>query len=89
MLYLQARCNAGIAGLRLRLRHHRTAWLLAGGFGAGVATAVLPGRKLLWLAGVAARIIGMLRVPLVALVAGSRLQHDHARSRATSNPGDA
>jgi hypothetical protein len=89
VLYLHARCNAGLAGLRSRLRRHRAAWLLAGGFGAGVATAMLPGRRLLALAGATARIIGILRVPLGALVAGSRLRPEHARPHAAANPGEA
>lgn len=87
VLYLHARCNAGVAGLRSRLRRHRTAWLLAGGFGAGVATAMLPGRKLLWLAGSVTRIIGVLRVPLGALV-GSPLRQERMRPPAAADRGD-
>lgn len=89
VLYLHARCNAGIAGLRTRLRRHRSAWLLAGGFGAGVATAMLPLRRLLRLAGSAARIAGILRVPLGALVVGGWQQRERTQSHAATDRGDA
>lgn len=89
VLYLHARCNAGMAGLRSRLRRHRAAWLLAGGFGAGLATAMLPARRLLRLAGSAARIAGILRVPLVALLASGWQQHERAQPHAAADQGDA
>jgi hypothetical protein len=81
VLYLQARCNAGITGLRMRLRRHRTAWLLAGGFGAGAAVALLPARRLLRLAGSAVRTVGLLRVPLGALVVATGIAQDRAKAR--------
>lgn len=89
VLFLQARCKAGVAGLRMRLRRHRIAWLLGGGFSAGVAAALIPARRLLRLAGSAARIVGILRVPLGALVVGSRLAQDRSHPRTAAEPEDA
>lgn len=83
VLYLHARCNAGIAGLRSRMRRHRIAWLLGGGFVAGTVAARVPVRRLLSLAGAATRIAGILRVPLGALVAGSRVPRE-ARNHSTA-----
>lgn len=88
VLYLHARCNAGIAGLRRRLGRHRSAWLVAGGVGAGLATAMLPVRRLLRLAGSALRIVGMLRVPIGALIIGGWQQRERAQSHVTANQGD-
>lgn len=87
-LYLHARCNAGIAGLRTRLRRHRSAWLVAGGFGTGLATAMLPIRSLFRFAGSAVRIAGILRVPLGALIIGGWQQRERTQSHAAVDQGD-
>ena len=71
-LYLHARCDAGLAGLRQRLRRYRGAWLTAAGFASGMLAARLPGRRLLMLAGTVMRLAGFLRVPISALLIGSR-----------------
>jgi hypothetical protein len=89
VLYLQARCNAGITGLRMRLRRHRTGWLLGGGFGMGVVVALVPVRALLRFAGSAIRTVGLLRVPLGALVVASGLAHERARTHTEAGPEDA
>ena len=87
VLYLRARSQARIARLRARLRHHRGAWLLGSGFGAGLVVARVPVRGLLRAGAGVLRIIGMLRLPIGALVVASGLLHE---SNATpTDEGDA
>lgn len=89
-LYLHARCNAGIARLRMRLqRRHHGVWLLGGGFGAGLVAARIPVRRLWRVAGSAMRIIGILRVPLGALFVGSQLVHESRRADSAVDQGEA
>ncbi len=76
VLYLRARSHSGIARLRARLRRHRGAWLLGSGFGAGLLAARVPVRGVLRAGSGLLRIIGMLRLPLGALIVGSGLLHE-------------
>lgn len=87
--YLHARCASGVAGLRARLARHRAAWLLAGGFGAGALTARVPARRLLAFAATTARLVGILRVPLLALVAALGLQQHERAEQTGIDAGDA
>jgi|SRR5690606_5561244 len=82
LLYLHARTDAGIARLRMRLGRHRVAWVLAGGFGAGVVAGVLRRSSLLWLAVSATRIIGFVRLPFGML---ARVRHERAHAHANAH----
>lgn len=75
-LYLRARAHSCTARLRARLRRHGGAWLLGSGFGAGLLAARVPVRGMLRAGSGMLRIIGMLRLPLGALIVGSGLLHE-------------